>query len=279
MKTYLTCLISACMLLSLGLHSVTAQSYRSLVNGGNELFSGKKYDDAEVAYQKSLQKNPERIEGYFNLGNTLYRKGDYKNAMEQYSKGIVKVTDSKEAARSLYNIGNSFLDAAEKASNNPAAQQLGDEAGKAKMEGYTQAAKAYKQSLKIDPKDEDARYNLAYAMKKLEELKQQQNQKNDQQKNQDKKQKQDQEKQNKQDQQNKNDQQKQDQQKQQQNQNEQDKGKESEAEKQRQQEQQKNQMSKQQAERILDALKNDEKELQKKIKAKIRARVQVEKDW
>ena len=262
---------------------IFAQSYRSLVNGGNELYVTKKYDDAEVEYKKSVSKDSTRLEGFFNLGNSLYRKGDQKSALEAYKKGMYKVTDTKQAAQTLHNIGNSFLDAAEKASQHPAAGQMGEEAGKLQQEGLKQEIEAYKHSLKLNAHDEDTRYNLAYAKKKLEELKQQSQQnKNDKNKNQDKNQKQNQDKQNKQDEQKKNDQ-KEDQKQQQQQQQEQEKGKESEAEKMRrqqeQQQQKENMMNKQQAERILDALKNDERDVQKKLKAKARVRVQVEKDW
>lgn len=261
------------------LDNLSAQSYRSLVNGGNDLYSEKKYDDAAVEYEKSLKKNPERTEGYFNLGNTKFRKGDYKSAMEDYKKGIMKVRDKSQAAQSLYNIGNSFLDAAEKASQNPAANQMGEQANQAKMEGYKQAVEAYKQSLKLDPKDEDTRYNLAYAQKKLLQLQQQQQNQKDNKQNKDQKQNKDDK--NKQDQKKNDQDNKDDKKQQQQQQNQQEKGKESEADKTKQQPQQQkeNKMSKEQAERILDALKNDEKDLQKKLKKKANVRIQVDKDW
>ena len=48
---------------------------------------------------------------------------------------------------------------------------------------------------------------------------------------------------------------------------------------QQQAQQKKQQLSKQDAERILEALKNEEKDVQKKLKKKVPARVNVEKDW
>lgn len=255
-------------------HMTIAQSYRSLVNDGNDMYKEKKYDDAEIQYKKSAEKKADRLEGHFNLGNTLYRKGDYKGAMEAYKKAITKVTDQKQASQSLYNIGNSFLDAADKVAKNPAMAQAGDQAGNAAMEGYKQAVEAYKHSLKLNPKDEEARYNLAYAQRKMLELQQQQQNKKDNKQNKDQQKKDNQ----KQQDQKKNDQQKKDNQ-QQQEQNQQQQKSEQDKMKEKQEPQRENKMSKEQAERILEALKNDEKDLQKKLKAKIRTRVQVDKDW
>lgn len=254
-------------------HMTIAQSYRSLVNDGNNMYKEKKYNDAEIQYKKSAEKNADRLEGHFNLGNTLYRKGDYKGAMEAYKKAIRKVTDQKQASQSLYNIGNSFLDAADKVAKNPAMAQAGDQAGNAAMEGYKQAVEAYKHSLKLNPKDEEARYNLAYAQRKMLELQQQQQNQKDNKQNKDQQKKDNQ----KQQDQKQNDQQKKDNQQQQQNQQQQ--KSEQEKMKEKQEQQKENKMSKEQAERILEALKNDEKDLQKKLKAKIRTRVQVDKDW
>ncbi len=129
------------------------------------------------------------------------------------------------------------------------------------LDSLEESIEAYKNALRNNPKDMETKYNLAYAQQKLKE--QQQNQCN--------KQNQDQEKQDEQkDQQQKQDeQQKQDQQKNQQEQ------------KQQQQEQQENKISKEDAQRLLEALENDEKEVQKRLKkAKAQAhKITIEKDW
>lgn len=253
-----------------------AQSYRALVHEGNDFYRQQQFEDAKVSYEKSVQKDSGRLEGHFNLGNALYRAGDRKGAVAQYMKAIPRVREAAQAEQSLYNIGNSFLSAGELAEKN-GAQQPGQGAQLA-MEAYRQAVTAYKKALKVDAKDENARYNLAYAQRKLNQMENQQQNKNQDQKKQDQQQKQDQQKQDQQ----KNDRQNtEDKKQQQQQENETDqKGKEQEAQKKPQQpEQDKNKMSKLEAERILDALKNDEKNLQKKLRVKAHTRYQVEKDW
>jgi hypothetical protein len=142
--------------------------------------------------------------------------------------------------------------------------------GNALMKGqrYQEAVKSYIESLKLNPNDQDTKYNLSYALAKLREQQQQQN-KND--KNKDNKQDQQKDKQN-QDQQKK-DQEKQDQQKQNQQQQKQDQ------QQQKPQQGQEKKMAKADAERILDVLKNSEKDVQKKLRVRQGVRVKTEKDW
>ena len=120
-----------------------------------------------------------------------------------------------------------------------------------------QCIEAYKESLRNNPKDDETRYNLALAQKQLKD--QQQNQQNqDQQQQQQQKQEEEKQDQNK-------DQQEQDQKDQQQNQ---------------QQQQNKNEMSKENAQQLLNAVMQDEKNVQDKVKKQIQIQgKKLEKDW
>lgn len=264
---------------------LSAQSYRSTVNEGNELYRQQQYDNARQKYEAAGIGEPERPESFYNAGNAAYRSNDVEAALKQYEQAGTRFRDRERIARTLYNAGNTFLNAAEQGADNPVLQQAaGEQAGDLRKEGYRQAIDMYKKALKLDPTDADARYNLTYAKKKLEELEQQEK---NQDKNQDQKQQQKQDKQDKQqDQQNQDknrqeEQQKQDKQDQQQQQQKNQKGDEQEKAKpeQQQPEQKEQQMSKQQAEQILRALQREEKELQKKKRQQQGRRVNVEKDW
>jgi tetratricopeptide (TPR) repeat protein len=153
--------------------------------------------------------------------------------------------DKNKKSASLYNLGNSLLMANK----------------------VQESIDAYKSSLKIDPENMETKYNLAYAQDLLK--KQQQQQQKDQQKqNQDKNdQKKDQ--QNKQDNKDQNQDKKQDQ-----NQN-------NDQKQQPRQQQQQQGISKEDAERVLNALANDEKNVQEKVKlAKAtKAKVRTVKNW
>jgi alpha-galactosidase/6-phospho-beta-glucosidase family protein len=124
-----------------------------------------------------------------------------------------------------------------------------------------ESIEAYKNSLKTDPGNMEAKYNLAYAQ---DLLKQQQEQQQQQQQNQDNK---DKNKDQNKDQENKDEQ---EQQKQDQEKNDQ-----------QQQEQQQQKISKEDAERLLNAIANDEKEVQEKVKLEkaAKARVKTMKNW
>ena len=116
---------------------------------------------------------------------------------------------------------------------------------------------AYKKSLRNNPKDDETRYNLALAQKLLKD--QQQDQQNQDQQQQQQEQKEDKQDQNK-------DQQEQDQKDQQQNQ--------------QQQQQNKNEMSKENAQQLLNAVMQDEKNVQDKVKKQLQIQgKKLEKDW
>ncbi len=212
--------------------SSNAQSgERKLIRDGNQLFKEKKYSDAEVEYKKSLGVNKNSIPGNYNLGNAYYKQGKFDEASQQYQSAFSN-QDLREdqKAKAFHNIGNSLLESKK----------------------YPESIQAYKNALKINPKDNDTRYNLAYAQSRLQQQQQQ-----------------------KQQQQNKNDKNK-DQQKKEQDKKEQQQDKKDQ---QKQAQQNKKNISKEDAEKILQALNNDEKNAQKKLQKKEGKRIQIEKQW
>ena len=215
---------------------------------GNEFYKNKKFNDAEVEYRKSMEKNKTGFAGKFNLGDAMYKAGKYEEATKIFTELSTQAKSKSDQALVQHNLGTSLL----------------------KQEKYQESADAFKKAMKANPKDEETRYNLAYALKMIP--KQQQQQKQDQQ-NKDKK-NQDQQKQ---------DQQKQDENKdgdknkdQKQNQEAQDKG-----DKKGEQQPKPNQMSEEQAKQMLEALGKSEKDVQDKLKkVKVKGvKVKVEKDW
>ncbi len=228
------------LFLFVGLTSIAAaQTVRSHISDGNALYKDQKFADAEAEYRKSLEKDNQVMQGYFDLGDALYKQQRYDEAIQNYQNALTKTTSPKVQAQLHHNVGNVHLE----------------------QKNYQEGINDYKRSLKLNPDDEETRYNLAYAEEMLKKQQQQQKQpqnkqnKNDKDKNKDQQQKQQ-------------DKDKQDQQKQNQQQNQQ-----------KQQQQQEKQMSRADAERILDALKNDEKNVQKQLHKKQVVRGTVEKDW
>lgn len=205
---------------------------------------------------------------YLRSGNKLYKDSLFVKSEVDYRKVLELDPQSTDAS---YNLGNALLmqqKAKEAMEQFEAASHI--EKDKAKLaeiyhnmgvilqssKQLPQCIEAYKQALRNNPKDDETRYNLALAQKQLKD--QQQNQQNQEQNKEEKQeQKQDEKQQNK-------DQQEQEKQNQQQN----------------QQQQQQNQLSKENAEQLLNAVMQDEKNVQDKVKKQIQVSGRkLEKDW
>ena len=134
---------------------------RKNVREGNKLYETEKFTEAEIAYRKSLEVNPRSSEGTYNLGNALYKQKKFPEAAEQYQllagqgEKMIETPEGKARLAEIYhNVGNIGMQSKE----------------------YAKSVEAYKQSLRLNPKDDETRYNLALAQKMLKD--QQQNQQN-----------------------------------------------------------------------------------------------------
>jgi len=230
-----------------------AQQEKSDIKKGNELYQEKKYTEAEQSYRKSLEKKAQNLEGTFNVGDAMFKQKKFDEAGQQFNQLAAATKNKKVAAAAYHNMGNSLLE-------------------NKKLE---ESIDAYKRSLLNNPKDEETRYNLAYAQDKLK--KQQQQNKNDKNKDKNKKDKDKKDKDKKD--QDKKDQDKKDQDKKDQNKPNDDKRGQDQQKK--DQQGQKPQVSKEDAQRMLDALNNNEKATQDKLKnKKLKGeKVQIAKDW
>lgn len=236
-----------------------AQQELKHIREGNDYYESQDFEKARQSYLKGVEANADSYGAAFNLGDALYKGGQYEEAATHFKSLVQKATTNEQKAESYHNLGNSLLE----------------------TQKYQESVDAYKNALRNNPNDEATRYNLAYALQKLKEQQQQQqqqNQQNQDQQNQDQQNKENQDQQNQDQQQ---DQQKQEEQKnqeqQQQNQQQQNK----EGENQEQQAPPPQGISKEDAERLLEALQNQEQELQEELKKKkVKAKSsKVAKDW
>lgn len=259
-----------------------------------------KFGKARDEFERLARKSPEDARLRFNAGAAAFQGEDYETALKHFNETLT-ARDLKLQEQSYYNLGNTHFRLGEKS-----------EDAKAKQQQWEEAVHEYESALKLDAKDEDAKFNLEWTKKKLEELKQQQqkqDQKNDQnkddQKNDDKDKQQDQQK--KDDKQDKSDQQKKDQEKQDQQKQQDLQKKNEQSEKKDQQEQKKQddqqsaqdqrgqepdksaqpnyarvmQMTPQQAQQLLDAQKTEERAMifQPQITRTNKPKDRVFKDW
>lgn len=220
-------------------HEIFAQSLRGLVNDGVENYDKGNFSDAEVNFKKGVEKAPDNFQAKFNLGDAYFKQKRYDEAIKSYQSALPLARSNNEKAQVYYNVGNSLL----------------------KAQKIKESIEEYKKSLKLNPNDQEAKYNLSYA---LEMLKNQDQQEKDKDEKEDKKE----------DQQKEQEQEKKDQQKDEQN--KQDQPKDNDKQKQQPQPQK---ISKEEAERILEALKENEKDLQKELRKIKGKRVKTDKDW
>lgn len=116
-----------------------AQTDRQLIRDGNRLFNTQQYDKAEIEYRKAVSKNPSNSQAVYNLGCALMMQNKDSAAVAQYQKATRLETNKLRLARAYHNIGVICQNH--------------------KM--YGEAIKAYEQSLRNNPKDDETRYNLA----------------------------------------------------------------------------------------------------------------------
>lgn len=238
-------------------YPVFAQKERKFIRRGNDYFEeGLKdtakldtlsFGKAEVAYRKALQIKPQDFHWNFNLADAIYKQKKAEEAASEFEKLAEKAEKPLEKSAVYHNLGNSLL----------------------QQKKFDPSIEAYKKALRINPNDPETKYNLAYAMKmkkkdEEEKQKQKQDQKDNKDQNKDNKDKnKDQNKDQNQDQ-NKNNQNK--------DQNQPD----------QQPKPQQNKISRQNAEQMLQALENDEKQTQEKVKKAQAVQAQrsnVEKNW
>lgn len=227
--------------------STWAQKYpeRREIRTGNRSYGNENYSGAETSYRRALEKNPASQEAAFNLSDALYKQERYDEAAQTAAQVAADTTLTDNRASAYYNQGNALF----------------------KQRKLEEALEAYKNSMRLNPDDQEAKFNYAYTKKLLEEDKndkggggQDQNQDKNQDKNKD--------------QQDKNDQQNQDQQDKQSGQDEKDK------QDQKPQDQQQSGMNKEEAERMLDAMQANEDNTKKKVdEQKVKAVGRSGKNW
>lgn len=217
-----------------GVHAQTND--RTHIRKGNRIFRAGDAEKSEVEYRKALTKNAQNPQALYNLGCALMAQNKDSAAVVEFEKATKVEKERDRKAMSFHNMGVICQ----------------------RHQMFAEAIDAYKNALRLNPHDNETRYNLVLCQRQLknnpQNKNQQQNQDKKEDKNKDKKddQKQDQNKDN-------NDQNKQDQQKQ----------------------QPKDQMSKENAEQLLKAAEQDEKQTQQRLKKAMQKpqKRNLQKNW
>ena len=243
-KIRIFALVGLCMTMFDPASAQSARKARAATREGNSFYHDSLWHDAEMQYRRAQEQMPTDSISQYNLANALLQQQEQEKAQD---------------AMSFY---GKVIESSERGGNHRLASLASFNAGDICMasQQYEQAINFFKRSLRNNPLDDEARYNLLLAKKLLQQ------QENEEQ-NQDKQQEQQQQEQQQQ-QPPKQDQPQQDQQQQQ--------------EQQEQQQPPQNQMSQDQAEAILNANNRDEQETQEKVKQhqiQQMKRRKTNKDW
>lgn len=117
------------------------------VKQGNRLYEKENYDEAVKKYTDAQIDMPESPELFFNIADILYKQRKFAEAEKMFEKSVPKADTGLEA-KIYYNIGDCRY-------------RQGDLRG---------SLDYYKKALELDPKDEDAKYNIEFVEKKIKEM-------------------------------------------------------------------------------------------------------------
>lgn len=244
--------IALCIFIFILVTDASAQTAHTLLRKADRDYLNNDYKSAEENYTKA-QKAERSTKGDYNLANSIYQQQRYDESAKQYGDIATKTQDNKLKFNSLYNKGNAHFWKKE----------------------YDKAIDSYKNALRMNPNDMDAKKNLALAQRMLQQQQQQQqkdkenqdknNKNNDKQNEQNKDENQDEN----QDKQDPNQKGKQDQNPQQQQQNPQ----------QNPQQQSQQEMKKDQARQILQIMDDEERKVQQRLRKGKPKPSRSTKDW
>ena len=140
----------------------------------------KSFTEAEVRYNKAIKTKDEKyLEAEFNLGDALFKQGRYDDARQKF-ESIIEDPKTPPAIKGYahFNIGNAHL------------QEFAQDPQENK-DKIDESIESYKQALRMNPKDANARFNLEFA-RNLKQKQQQQQQQQQQDQDQNKEEKEDQ---------------------------------------------------------------------------------------
>jgi len=112
-----------------------------------ELYQKGNYQKAEQVFIKKDMDHPKDVRNRYNRGCASFQNANYEGSSAAFRSALKRTDDKQITFRSAYNLGNSLF----------------------KQGDFQGAAQAFKQAIKINPGDEDSKYNYGLALKTIEE--------------------------------------------------------------------------------------------------------------
>lgn len=122
-----------------------AQDWRDTLDLARTAYKSKDYEKALGFYEKAQKGAPQGVDFSDEMGQSAYKAEKYDVAEQIYQQNQANKNSSKDQADNYHNLGNSRM----------------------RQENYEGAVEAYKDALRRNPNDEETRYNLSEAMRKI----------------------------------------------------------------------------------------------------------------
>lgn len=120
--------------------TASAQDVEKIIRKGNRNYRNSDYAEAIDCYKEALKENPINTKAWFNLGTAYYGLKQFDSAYFAFDSVVMMSPEAKLRSDALFNMGNCLLEN--------------------KM--YLDAFNHYKRSLKENPENQNALYNLEY---------------------------------------------------------------------------------------------------------------------
>lgn len=131
---------------------------RRHIRSGNKAYESQQFAEAERSYRQAQILDTTSVEAAFNLADAQYATEQFEaaeNSLRQLSQN--PRMNPEQAAKAYYNLGNAQF----------------------QQKKLQEALESYKQSLRLNPSDMEAKYNFAYTKKLLDQNKDQNDQNQD----------------------------------------------------------------------------------------------------
>ena len=122
-------------------------SWRDSLVVARKAYEKKDYVKALKYYESAQRKAPDNIDLSDEMGQTAYRMREFERAEKIYQQGSNSKKSKQERADAMHNLGNAQM----------------------KQKNYQGAVDSYKEALRNNPKDNQTRYNLSEAIRKIKE--------------------------------------------------------------------------------------------------------------
>jgi len=142
--------ITLLLLFALLAFGAAAQQHpeRRQVRKGNRAYEKGNYSDAAGRYLRALGADSASFEARYDLGNALHRQEMYDAAAEALQRAAAdSLAPAAHRAEAFYNLGNTQF----------------------RQKKYAEALESYKNALRLNPEDLQAKFNYAYVKKLLDD--------------------------------------------------------------------------------------------------------------